>query len=110
MLLQKERLAKSLREKMGTRNQMDFAEWLRTQGADVNQATISRLLNGRCKTATPKVRAICKYAGMDVAEFIRRERPQKNPYLMHALGQVWDGSPEHAAWLARVIRAAGSAP
>lgn len=110
MQLLQDKLAKTLRSKMGQRNQIDYAAWLTRRGATVHQATISRLLNGHCKTVTPKVRAICKHAGIPLKEHMRREQPQKNPRLMRALGQVWDGSPAHAAWLARVIKIAGAVP
>jgi arginine repressor len=110
MLLQQDKLAQSLRAKMGPRNQTDYAAWLTSRGAKIHQATISRLLNGQCKTATPKVKALCKYAGIPLHSHVRRELPRKNARLMHALGQVWDGSPAHAAWLARVIKTAGAAP
>jgi arginine repressor len=110
MVLQKETLAKALREKMGKRNQVDYAAWLTSRGVEVHQATISRLLTGRCKTATPKVKNICIHAGIKWKTHVRREQPRKNPRLMHALGQVWDGSPAHADWLARVIKTAGAAP
>lgn len=110
MLLQQEKLAKSLRAKMGHRSQTDYAIWLSQRGAKVHQATISRLLNGQCKTATPKVKKICKYAGINLSAHVRRGQPRKNPRLMRALGQVWDGSPAHAEWLARVIKTAGAAP
>ena len=110
MLLQQDKLAKTLRAKMGQRNQTDYAAWLTSKGAKVHQATISRLLNGQCKTATQKVKRLCRYAGIYLKDHVRQEQPRKSARLMRVLGQVWDGSPAHAAWLARVIKTAGAAP
>lgn len=110
MPLKKSELAEALRKKMGKLKQEAYAAKLSQCGEPVHQATISRLLNERCKTVTPKLARVCRYAGIPLDRYVRKTHPQKSRRLMRALGTVWDGSKDHEAWLARVIKTAGANP
>lgn len=80
--------------------QMEISE--RTK---VNQATISRLTNvySTRKKMTKPLYKLCNYAKIDIYEG-ERPHPAENAHLMDALEYAWDGSPEHAKRLAKVIR------
>lgn len=110
MILKSDELASALREKMGDQKQTAFVRTLAKRGIKVNQATISRVLNKQCRRATPKLSRLCRYAGLDIKDFVRKSSPKQSPRLMKALGEVWDGSKAHERWLARVITTAGAAP
>lgn len=73
--------------------------------ADVSQASVSRILNheerGRLGTA---VKRLCKYAGVPLYS---GEVEAGRIDLQAALEDAWDGTPEHAMKLARIIRAIG---
>jgi len=74
----------------------------------VNQATVSRVL-ARCpKRHGAAFAKLCKYA-----DALRRKGaridPRKSDFLMQALSEVWDGTPQHAEALAEIIHAVGNA-
>lgn len=110
MLLKQSPLAEELKKRMNGLKQEAYVQHLASKGFRVNQATISRLINKQCKRPTPKIKELCKYAGIDIELFVRKTSPRRSARLISALGQVWDGTPAHERWLARVIKSAGSAP
>ena len=78
------------------------------EAAKVDQATVSRVLSQCPKRAGKAFRRLCKYAEKIEAAAIQ-PNPSGCPELMSALGNVWDGSNEHAEALAAIIRAVGLA-
>ena len=95
---------------LGLKSQPAFASWLSAKGCKIHQTTISRLLNREIKEDSPRVRELCSYAGIDINQFVILTAPQNSVLLMDALTEVWDGTKPHERWLARMIRAAGTAP
>lgn len=83
----------------------------------VHQSQISRILAGDFKFVTPKVEALCKFAGVnyaknrsvsprgDVLPTAGPDRPHTT--VLRAFEVVWDGSPRHADAIGDLIRAAG---
>lgn len=110
MKLKRGELASALLKKMGGRSQTDFVKILTKRGLKINQATISRVLNRRCTKVTPKLSLLCKYAEININDYVRKASPKQSDRLMDALGRVWDGSKAHERWLARVIETVGVAP
>ena len=110
MLLKSRQLATALRKKMGNHKQASYVAELSKRGFEINQSTLSRLLNRQYRRATPKLKALCNYAGLDISDFVRKQNPNQSKRLMSALEQAWDGSKAHERWLARVIATAGAAP
>lgn len=98
-------------------------EWVRLQAAieaselsqlqiaaasGVNQATVSRVL-ARCpKRRGAAFAKLCKYAS-NLRRKGTRIDPRKSDFLMQALSEVWDGTPQHAEALAEIIQAVGNA-
>lgn len=91
--------------------------WRRTQGltqaqllhtAQVSQGQLSRILSGRFSRASTAVHRLCRAAGVDVAQRLaaapRSESWEK--VLESALHRSWDGTPEHARELLRLLRVA----
>lgn len=78
--------------------------------ADVSQATVSRVLQ-RCPTRHGGAfRKLCIYAdSLPPMNGRIAAPPVRDAELLAALGEVWDGTPEHARALAAMIRAAGHA-
>ncbi len=113
MLLRKKELADALRARMAdlkVSSQIDFERWLKKKGCKVDQTTISRLLNLEIKDDTRRVKQLCRYAGININDFVIRVSPKESDVLMKALETVWDGTAPHERWLARVIKTAGAAP
>lgn len=78
--------------------------------AGVSQATVSRVLQ-RCPARHGGAfRKLCIYAD-SLAPMNDRITPSTvhDEELLAALGEVWNGTPEHARALAAMIRAAGHA-
>lgn len=68
-----------------------------------SQSQISRILSGRIIRRTRLFEKLCIYASSQL-HFGKRPDVRRNTELMSALGEVWDGSDEHARALAQVIR------
>ena len=79
-----------------------------SDAAQVDQATVSRVLSHCPKRAGKAFRRLCKYADTVDTKAIRPD-PSGSHELMSALGNVWDGSDEHAEALAAIIQAVGLA-
>jgi len=75
--------------------------------AGVNQSTISRALHskGRSRHSGGLVK-LCIFANipLTLSHEAPLPDPSTSPELMEALAQVWDGSPNHAKAIARIIR------
>jgi transcriptional regulator with XRE-family HTH domain len=79
------------------------------RGSGVSQSAVSRLLNGQTRRLSRRVKAICKYADIPTEDTAALD-PRKNPALMDALRNAWNGSDEHARFIAKVIRALADTP
>lgn len=113
MLLRKRELADALKDRMKELNvgsQLAFESWLSKKGCKVDQTTISRLLNLEIREDTKRVKELCRYADINIGEFVIKVSPKESEILMKALETVWDGTGPHERWLARVIKTAGAAP
>lgn len=78
------------------------------QAAGVGQPTVSRFLSGRTKSVTAAIRPLLSYANIDFENGIKEiGGVLDNPRLRGALERVWDGRPETADLLARLIEALG---
>jgi hypothetical protein len=90
---------------LGSRN---ISQTAISEAAQVDQATVSRIL-ARCPRRGGKAFIrVCNYAFTLEASGVRTD-PSKCRELMSALQEVWNGSAEHAEALAAIIRAAGYA-
>lgn len=79
-----------------------------SQAAGVGQPTVSRFLSGRTKSVTPAIRPLLDYANIDFENGITEiGSVLDNPRVRDALERVWDGRPETADLLARLIEALG---
>lgn len=113
MLLRKKELADALKKRMKELNigsQLAFEDWLRRKGCEVDQTTISRLLNLEIKQDTKRVKELCRYAEIDIKKLVIKISPKESEILINALETAWDGTKPHERWLARVIKTAGAAP
>jgi hypothetical protein len=100
---------------------LDLQQWLRrhrlteakfalklskeTEGGPVSQSWVSRIIHGRFRRLTPKVRRVAEYAN------IRVTRPSPSDtkgsvVIDKAVTEVWNGSLSHANVIARLIRVA----
>lgn len=78
------------------------------QAAGVGQPTVSRFLSGRTKSVTAAIRPLLDYANIDSENGITEiGGVLDNPRVRGALERVWDGRPETADLLARLIEALG---
>lgn len=78
------------------------------KNAGVEQSTLCRFLSGRTKSVTPIIRSVLSYAQIDdVVGITDNSNPLDNLRVRNALARVWDGSPEAAEMLARLIEAVG---
>jgi transcriptional regulator with XRE-family HTH domain len=75
------------------------------KGSGVNQSQVSRILSGKFKNAESKnVIKLCKYANISLKKIHDAPPdPSKNTVLMAAIGQIWDGSDNHAEAIAGVL-------
>jgi len=91
--------------------------WRRTQGltqtqllrtAQVTQGQMSRILSGRFSRASAAVIRLCRAAGLDVAQQVTSSthRSDWGTVLERAVQRSWDGTPEHARELLRLLRVA----
>lgn len=79
-----------------------------SQAAGVGQPTVSRFLSGRTKSVTAAIRPLLDYANIDFENGITEiGGVLDNPRVRGALERVWDGRPETADLLARLIEALG---
>jgi len=79
-----------------------------SQVVGVGQPTVSRFLSGRTKSVTPAIRPLLEYADIDSENGITEiGSVLDNPRVRDALERVWDGRPETADLLARLIEALG---
>lgn len=78
------------------------------QASGVGQPTVSRFLSGRTKSVTAAIRPLLSYANIDFENGIKEiGGVLDNPRVRDALERVWDGRPETADLLARLIEALG---
>jgi hypothetical protein len=70
--------------------------------AGVPQSTLHRSLRSP-KRLTKTHRKLCKFAGIDIDETLHDARAQEA--LWRAVRDVWDGTPEHAHAIARLLKA-----
>lgn len=69
----------------------------------VSQSQVSRALSGNAVRPSRVFKAVCEYANWRAKSSARRgDLP--NDELVQAVREVWDGTSEHAAALASVIR------
>lgn len=73
----------------------------------IDQSQISRALSGKLKGRSTVLHSICKYVE-NAPRAIGAEDVRRNDELVQALADIWDGTPEHAAALTRVIRSLGA--
>lgn len=74
------------------------------KGAKVNQSTVSRILNGNPQRSGKALKAICKYAGIEV-EKAASSTTEPKKLIMDTFIRIWDGSNLHAETVARIIDA-----
>lgn len=113
MRIRKRELIEALRTRMdelGLARQEDLATWLKTRGLRVHQSTVSRLLSPAGHTLSPKMKEVCKYAGISWAEFVVSPDPKTCKPVLEAVAAAWDGTADHARRLARLIHAASALP
>lgn len=67
----------------------------------VHQSQVSRILSGHTKRASKNVLKLCKYS--DSLHNSHSTDAPIVPCIQKAINQVWDGSPEHAEAIAKVI-------
>lgn len=72
-----------------------------SKATGVDQSQISRILSGNAKRVSKNVIELCKYS--DQFQSSVSHDPAHSASLMGALRTVWNGTPEHAEALARVI-------
>lgn len=77
--------------------------------AKCSQGTISRALANEPKRLSRTLKRLCIYANIPVDEDDEPVRLRELPSnLVHAIQGVWNGEPEHADALARVLRSVGA--
>jgi transcriptional regulator with XRE-family HTH domain len=68
----------------------------------VNQSTISRVLRENPRRCGKALKAICKYAGIDLGDAgTSTTEPKK--LIMDTFMKIWDGTDLHAETVARII-------
>ncbi len=73
--------------------------------AGVHQSTISRALSAKGRKRLSKsLGMLCNYANIKTEIGISVTDPRENQDLIASLAEVWNGTPEHAKALAKVIR------
>ena len=85
--------------KIGVENTVNISKYCK-----INQSTVHRNLYGKPKRVTKTLKILCKYAKVELS--VRRSDPRDNELLMKVLGDVWDGTDDHAKVLARLITVA----
>lgn len=76
--------------------------------AQVSQGQLSRILSGRFSRTSAAVHRLCRAAGVDVTQHVSGTSPSDRwrSVLNRALLRSWDGTPEHARELIRLLRVA----
>ena len=74
---------------------------------NVSQSQVSRVLSGAPVRRSKVFDRICKYVD-SYSSGIPKEEVCRNPDLIDALSQTWDGTEIHAKALANVIRSLGA--
>lgn len=92
---------------LGADSQVRMVLKLRELRIVVSQATLSRLLSGNYAGAPKSLRKICDQFKIDLNFSATEVDPAQCEVLIDALRAAWDGSPEGAIFVARVIKAAG---
>ena len=75
----------------------------------VTQSWVSRILHGRFRRYTEKVRGVLAYAAIPVTEESEPD-PAGAATINRAVSDVWNGSKPHADLIARLIRVAENLP
>lgn len=70
----------------------------------IEQSKVSRLLSAKFKRLSPSFELLCRHLKVDSP----MDPPPLDRDLYQAIQEVWDGTREHAAALAAVIRTLGS--
>ena len=85
-------------------SRQEHAAYARSAG--VSQSTVSRLMSGKRSSARSSraLDKLCRYAGVKCDQIVGID-PRESNALMNALAEAWDGTPDRARKLARVIRA-----
>ena len=68
----------------------------------VNQSTVSRILHENPRRCGRALRAICKYAGIDL-EDAGTSTTEPKRLIMDTFMKIWDGTDLHAETIARII-------
>lgn len=68
-----------------------------------SQSQVSRVLSGASSQRSKLIEKICKYVKY-AGPVVSLESVRSNDELMAALAATWDGTPDHSAALATVIR------
>ncbi len=68
----------------------------------VNQSTISRILRENPRRCGKALKAICKYAGIDI-EDAETSTTEPKKLIMDTFMKIWDGTDIHAETVARII-------
>lgn len=87
-------LARARMKELGI-SQQDIADAL-----GIEQSKVSRLLSAKFKKPSPCFELLCRHLKVDVP----LDTGPLDPELYQAIQEVWDGTREHAAALAAVIR------
>ena len=70
----------------------------------ISQSQVSRVLSGESQKRSAAMHIVCRFVE-DVPGDVTAERVRQNDELMEALAFTWDGTAQHSAALAAVIRA-----
>ena len=77
------------------------------EGVGLSQGQISRLIAGRFKRPGKAYNDLCIYVLNNMPK-VQHGNVGANTEIMEAIASVWDGSPEQASAIAKVIRSLGS--
>jgi len=72
-----------------------------------SQGQVSRVLSGQGQRRSKVFRDVCSYVFIR-SQGIHRDAVVRQPQLIDALAEVWDGTEDHAVALACVIRSLGT--
>lgn len=90
-----------------TAHQLGLSQKQIAEATRHSQSQVSRVLSGRTARRSKAFRDVCSYVFFR-ATTEPREAVRNNSELIDALAEVWDGTPDHSAALACVIRSLGS--
>jgi hypothetical protein len=97
------------------KNQKELAvEITKQQSVRFDQSQISRTVNGRYSGEPETLKALCKYASIDIKAFETEDikpwpLPLTNVELCSAVNEAWDRTPRGAKMLSQLILAVGKA-